>query len=346
MEFIAKTIAKYLHGEIEGNSEMVVNSISGIEEGKQGTLSFLANPKYEKYIYTTDSSIVLVRKDFVPERKVETTLIRVDNPYEAFALLLDLYDKSRPEKVGISDQTSIHKTVRLGKKIYVGEFTCISENARIGNKVKIYPQVFIGANVEVKKDTIIYPGVKIYHDTQIGSNCVIHAGVVIGADGFGFAQQLDNYYKKVPQLGNVLIGNNVEIGANVTIDRATMGSTIIHDGVKLDNLIQVGHNVEIGENTVIVSQTGIAGSSKIGKNCMLGGQVGIVGHINIADEVKIGGQSGVTHDIKKKGEIILGGPAKNINQERRSIAVYRRLPELQKLVYKLQKEIEELKNKK
>jgi len=344
MEFTAKQIATLLNGEIEGNPEIKVNNISRIEEGKKGTLSFLANPKYEKYIYETASSIVLVNKTFKPEKPVQATLIRVEDAYKAIARLLELYEQSRSMKGSVSSLSSIHENSSIGENVYIGDFTCISRNAVIGNNVRLYPQVYIGENVKIGNNTVLYPGVKIYHDCIIGSDCIIHAGVVIGSDGFGFTSEGGSSYKKIPQIGNVLIENDVEIGANVTIDRATMGSTIIRKGVKLDNLIQIAHNVEIGEHTVIVAQVGISGSTKVGRMCQIGGQAGLTGHLKIADEVKIGAQAGVSHDLKNPGEIVLGSPAIPFSIFKRSSVIFKQLPELREQMFQLKKELEELKN--
>ena len=343
MEFTAKMISEFLKGEIIGNPDVKVSDISKIEEGKKGSLSFLANPKYTKYLYTTESSIVLINKNLKLEDKVKATLILVDDAYESFASLLNLYVQSLPKKTGIDEEVYISPSSSYGKNVYIGRFTYIGDNVKIGNNVSLYPQVYIGDNVTIGDGTTLFPGVKIYHDCKIGAECTIHAGTVIGSDGFGFAPQQDNVYKKIPQIGNVIIEDSVEIGANVTIDRATMGSTIIRKGVKLDNLIQVAHNVEIGENTVIAAQSGISGSTKVGRDVMIAGQVGIVGHIQIADSVKIGAQSGVTNNIDKEGEIVLGSPAYTINEKRREYVVSRQLPTLYKRIAELEKEIQNLK---
>jgi UDP-3-O-[3-hydroxymyristoyl] glucosamine N-acyltransferase len=343
MEFNAVTIAGFLKGVVEGNPETVVNNVSKIEEGFPGALSFLANPKYEHYLYTTKSSIVLVNKSFVPSGNVEATLIRVENAYDAFATLLRLVDQSRPRKKGIHPTAVIESTAVVGKDVYIGPYAYIGENCVIGDGSSVYPHVFIGDNTRLGKNCTINPGVKIYHDCVLGENCVVHAGTVIGSDGFGFAPQSDSEFMKIPQIGNVVIEDNVEIGANVAIDRATMGSTIIRKGVKLDNLIQIGHNVEVGENTVMAGQTGVAGSSKIGKNCMFGGQVGISGHLKVADGVKIGAQSGVGGDVKKENAILLGYPAFDHKDFLRSSIVFRKLPELKSKVEELEKQIELLK---
>ncbi len=346
MQFTAEQIAEFLNGTIEGDPGAVIDNVSKIEEGTSGTLAFLANPKYEKYIYETDASIVLVSEDLKLEKNVKATLIRVKDPYEAFASLLDLYQQVKPRKTGISDKAGISGTAELGKEPYVGDFAVIGEHAKIGNKVSIHAQVFVGDNVRIGDNTILYPGVKVLHDCVIGSGCTIHAGTIIGSDGFGFAPGQENESRrKVPQVGNVVIGNEVEIGANVSIDRATMGSTRIGNGVKMDNLIQIAHNVEIGDNSVVIAQAGVAGSTKIGKNVIIAAQAGLVGHLSVADGAIIAAQSGVTHNLKEK-EIVLGSPAFDIREYRRSSAVFRRLPDLRSLVYKLQKEIEQLKKSK
>ncbi|MBL7110354.1 MAG: UDP-3-O-(3-hydroxymyristoyl)glucosamine N-acyltransferase [Bacteroidales bacterium] len=342
MEFSAKQIAEFVQGEIVGDPDARVNNVSKIEEGKPGTLSFLANPKYEKYVYETSSSIVLINESFEPEKPISATLIKVKNAYDAFAKLLELYDQMKPKKQGTSSLVSIHETAVVGEDAYIGDFVCISQNVKIGNKVKIYPQVYLGDNTEVGDNTIIYPGVKIYNDCKVGANCIIHGGVIIGSDGFGFAGQEERHYRKIPQLGNVIIEDDVEIGANVTIDRATMGSTVIRRGVKIDNLIQIAHNVEIGEDTVVIAQAGIAGSTKIGKKCIIAAQAGIVGHLNIEDEVIIGAQAGVSRN-QKKGAIVIGSPAFPISEFRRSSAIFKTLPELRNMVLELQREVAKLK---
>lgn len=342
MEFTAKSISEFLKGEIVGNPDVKVSEISKIEEGKKGSLSFLSNPKYTKFLYNTESSIVLVNRNLKIEEEVKATLILVDDAYEAFASLLSLYAQSLPKKSGIDKNVYIGSSSSYGKEPYIGEFSYIGDNVKIGDKVSIYPQVYIGDNVTIGSGTTLFPGVKIYHNCMIGANCTIHGGAVIGSDGFGFAPQQDNEYKKIPQIGNVIIEDSVEIGSNVTIDRATFGSTIIRKGVKLDNLIQVAHNVEIGENTVIAAQSGISGSTKIGRDVMIAGQVGIVGHIKIADGVKIGAQSGVSNSIDKEGEIVLGSPAYNIGEKRREFAVSRQLPAIYKRIVELEKEVQRL----
>ncbi|MCX6321545.1 MAG: UDP-3-O-(3-hydroxymyristoyl)glucosamine N-acyltransferase [Bacteroidia bacterium] len=345
MEFTAATIAGFLNGEIEGNPDIKVNTVAKIEEGQNGALSFLANPKYENYLYTTKSSVVLVNKSFVPSAKVDATLIKVENAYEAFASLLRLVDQSRPRKKGIHTTAIIEATAKIGSDVYIGPYAYIGENSVIGDGCSVYPHVFIGDNTKLGKNCTINPGVKIYHDCLVGEGCIIHAGTVIGSDGFGFAPQSESEYIKIPQLGNVIIEDHVEIGANVTIDRATMGSTIIRKGVKLDNLIQIGHNVEVGENTVMAAQTGIAGSTKVGKNCMFGGQVGIAGHIKIANGTKIGAQAGILGEIKEENTIILGSPAIDYKQFFKSSVIFKKLPELKIKIDTLEKEIESLKKK-
>jgi UDP-3-O-[3-hydroxymyristoyl] glucosamine N-acyltransferase len=341
MEFTAKIIAEFLKGTIEGNSEAIVTTVSPIEKGTEGSLAFLANPKYAKHVYTTKATIVLVNNDFKADQEVQATLIRVEDAYKAFAMLLDLYQSALPQKTGIDSKASISESAKIGENCYVGDFAYIGENVEIGKNVKIYPQVYIGDNVKIGDDTIIYPGVKIYMGTIIGIDCIIHAGTVIGSDGFGFAPT-DGSYKKIPQIGIVIIEDHVEIGSNVSIDRATMGATIIRKGVKLDNLIQVAHNVEIGENTVMAAQSGIAGSAKIGANCMFGGQSATAGHITIANGVKVGAQSGVANNIKKEGVALFGSPAFDFRESTRSIAVYKNLGSLASRVNQLERELKKL----
>jgi UDP-3-O-[3-hydroxymyristoyl] glucosamine N-acyltransferase len=345
MEFTAEAIAGFLKGEIEGNPKTKVNAVAKIEEGHIGALSFLANPKYEHYIYSTKSSIVLVNKSFVASSEIKSTLIRVDDAYEAFASLLRLVDQSRPRKKGIHPTAVIETSAKIGSDVYIGPYSYIGENCIIGDGCSIYPNVYIGDNTKLGTNCTINPGVTIYHDCIIGESCIIHAGSVIGGDGFGFAPQSESEYMKIPQLGNVILEDHVEIGANATIDRATMGSTIIRKGVKLDNLIQIGHNVEVGENTVMAAQTGIAGSSKIGKNCMFGGQVGISGHVKVPNGTKIGAQAGIPGDVKEENAVLLGTPAFDLKQFLRSSVVFKKLPEMKIKLESLEKEIESLKNK-
>jgi len=343
MEFTVASIAEFLKGEITGDPEIKVNTIAKIEEGHEGALSFLANPKYEHFIYSTESSVVLVNKDFIPSAPVKATLIRVSNAYESFASLMTLVDQSRPKKKGVHPSAVIEKSARIGADAYIGAFVYIGENCVIGNNCRIYPHAFIGDNTKIGDECLIFSGVKIYHECIIGNKCTIHAGSVIGSDGFGFAPQSETEFMKIPQLGNVILEDHVEIGANVAIDRATMGSTIIHRGVKLDNLIQIGHNVEIGENTVMAGQSGIAGSTKIGKNCMFGGQVGISGHLKVADNTKIGAQAGVISDIREENQIVIGSPAIEHRTFLRSSVIFRKLPELKSKIEFLEQELEFLK---
>lgn len=344
MKFTARIIAEFIKGEIVGNPDEVVTDISRIEDGRKGTLAFLANPKYEKYLYSTKASIVLINRDLQVNGTLKNTIIRVDNAYDAFTSLLELYSNSMPEKKGIEQPSFIDPTAKIGENVYIGAFAYIGAGATIGNRVKIYPQTYIGDFTEIKNNTIIYSGVRVYHGCVIGADCIIHSGSVIGADGFGFVQQPDRQYRKIPQVGNVIIEDQVEIGSNVTIDRATMGSTIIRNGSKFDNLIQIGHNVEIGENTVIVSQAGVAGSTKVGSNCMIGGQVGLAGHLRIGDNVKIGAQSGVSNNLKD-GDTVLGSPALSANKQIKAMIVYKSLPEMSKKLAELEKELSLLKSK-
>ncbi len=342
MNFTAAVIAEFLKGSVEGNPEASVSDIAKIEEGKPGTLSFLANPKYEKYIYNTLSSIVIVNADFQPQHNISATLVRVKNAYESFAALLRLYEQSKPRKSGISKMAVISESASLGRELYVGDFTVISENASLGDGVQLYPQVYVGDNVKIGERTILHPGVKVYEGCEIGAHCVIHAGAIIGGDGFGFAPNKENNYEKVPQVGKVIIEDHVEVGANTTVDRATMGATILRKGVKLDNLIMIGHNVEIDENTVIAAQSGISGSTKVGKNCMFGGQVGLIGHITIASGVKIAAQSGISKDIKEEGIVIQGSPAFEFGPYQRSYLLFRNLPQIRDQINELERKIEGL----
>jgi len=340
MKFSAKQLAELLNGVVEGNPDVEVSSLSKIEEGNPGSLSFLANPLYTQYIYTTNASVVIVNQTFIPEHPIKCTLIKVESAENAFAKLLEMYNQIRQNKTGISKHAFISETASLGKNIYLGEFAVIGENAVIGSNVKIYPQVYIGDNTIVGDNTIIYAGVKVYSDNKIGKNCIIHSGTVIGSDGFRFAPQNETS-KKIVQIGNVVIGDDVEIGANCAIDRATLGSTILHNGVKFDNLIHIAHNVEIGENTYIAANNVIAGSTKIGKNCMFSGQVGIIGHLNIADGTVIAAQSGISKNIVKKGEAFMGSPAFEVAKYRKSYIHFRNLSELVERIEKLENEKKE-----
>lgn len=344
MEFTAEMISSFLEGEIVGNKEVKVWSIAKIEEAKDGDLAFLANPKYESYIYSTKATIVLVNKDFTPRETIEATLIKVEDAYKSFAGLLDLYIANKPSKSGISPQASVSPSATIGENVYIGAFVVVEDGANIGAGSKIYPNTYIGDNVKVGENVVIYSGVNVYEDSYIGNNVILHSGVVIGADGFGFAPT-DGVYKKIPQIGNVILEDDVEIGANSCIDRATMGSTIIKKGVKIDNLVQVAHNVVIDENTVMASQVGIAGSTKIGKGCMFGGQVGIAGHITIADGTQITSQSGIGSSIKKEGQVMMGSPAFDASIARRSIVGYKNLPNIMLDVAELKSAIAELKKK-
>lgn len=340
--FTAQQIADFLKGTVEGDPNVQVSNFSKIEEGKPGSLSFLANPKYTNYIYTTDASIVLVNNDFVAEKPIKTTLIRVFNAYAALAMLLDMVEKSKPKKKGIEPMSFVAENAKLGNDIFVGAFAYISENTTVGDNTQVHPQVYIGEGCTIGNNSILYPGVKIYPGSKIGNNCIIHAGAVIGSDGFGFAPEGD-IYKKIPQMGIVIIEDNVEIGANTTIDRAVMDATIIRKGVKLDNLIQIAHNVEIGANTVMAAQVGISGSTKIGEHCMMGGQVGLGGHITIGNNVNVGAQSGIISNIKDDSKII-GSPAIPVKDFFRSSIVFPKLPDMYRQIAQLEKEIQELKS--
>ena len=342
ISFTAEQIATVLNGTIEGDPSVVVNNFSRIEEGKPGTLTFLANPKYTHFIYDTDASVVLVNNEFKAEQPVKATLIRCENAYASLAVLLDMMEKMKPEKVGIEPMTYISESASLGENVYIGAFSYIADNARIGNNTKIYPQVYIGENVQIGNHTIIYPGARIYSGCKIGNNCIIHAGAVIGSDGFGFAPE-NGSYKKIPQMGIVIIEDDVEIGANTTIDRAVMEATLVKKGVKLDNLIQIAHNVEVGENTVMAAQVGISGSTKVGKHCMFGGQVGLGGHITIGDNANIGAQSGIISNVESEAKII-GAPAIPVRDFFKSSVIFPKLPEMYRQIAQLQKEIELLKS--
>jgi UDP-3-O-[3-hydroxymyristoyl] glucosamine N-acyltransferase len=345
MEFTAATIAEFLNGQVVGDPGIKVNTVAKIEEGHEGALSFLANPKYEHFIYSTKSSIVLVNNDFIPSATVGATMIKVKDAYEAFASLLTLVEQSKPKKSGIHPTAIIEPGAKTGKNVYIGPYAYIGEGCHIGDNTRIYPHVYIGDRTMVGNDTVIFAGVKIYHECIIGNGCTVHAGSVIGSDGFGFAPQSDTEFMKIPQIGNVIIEDHVEIGANVAIDRATMGSTLIRKGVKIDNLVQLGHNVEIGENTVMAGQTGIAGSTRIGRNCMFAGQVGIAGHLTIADNTKAGAQAGIAGDVKNENSILLGSPAYDYQQFKRSWVVLKKLPEMKTRLDSIENEIDSLKNK-
>ena len=343
MQFTASQIALIINGKIEGDPEVAIGSFGKIEEAKQGQLSFLANPRYEDYLYNTSASIIIVNEAQPLERPVNATLIRVPDAYSAFATLLSKYQEMRTQQMnGIQEPSYISKTAVLGSNIFIGAFSYIGENVVIGNNVKIYPGVYIGNNARINDSSILHPGVKVYHDCILGKHVTVHAGTVIGSDGFGFAPQSDGTFKKVPQIGNVIVEDHVEIGANATIDRATMGSTVIKTGAKLDNLIQVAHNVEVGHHTVIAAQAGVSGSTKIGNHVMIGGQAGIVGHIQIADGAKINAQSGVSKSIKTPNAAVTGSPAFDYTSALRSQAVTRNLPELEKRIIELENLIKQL----
>ena len=340
MEFTAEQIAGILNGTVIGNPNATVKSFAKIEEGKPGSLAFLANPKYEHHIYNTEASIVLVNDGFIPSSPVKSTLIKVPNAYSALAVLLDMVEKAKKEKTGIDSTAFIHSSAKLGDNCYVGNFAYIGEHVTIGKNCKVYPHAYIGDFVTIGDNTILYPHVTIYDGCIVGNDCILHAGSVIGSDGFGFAPEGDNY-KKIPQLGNVVLEDDVEIGANTTIDRAVMDSTIIRKGVKLDNLVQIAHNVEVGEHTVMAAHVGVSGSVKIGKHCLFGGQAGLAGHIRIEDNASIGAQAGVIGNVEK-GSKVLGAPAIDARSFMRSSAIFTRLPDIYRTIGQLQREIEQL----
>jgi len=337
MQFTAEQIATLLSGAVEGNPEATVSQLAKIEEGLEGALSFLSNPKYEHFLYDTESSIVIVNKDLVLQKPVNTTLIRVEDAYTSFSELLKIYHAMRLERSGREEHAFVHETAQIGQGGYIGAFSYISKDVKIGNNVKIYPRVYIGDNVTIGDNSTLFPGVTVYYDCVIGTNVTIHSGAVIGSDGFGFAPQPDGSYDKIPQIGNVILEDNIEIGANTVIDRATLGSTIIHKGVKLDNLIQIAHNVEVGSNTVIAAQSGVSGSTKVGKQVILGGQVGVVGHISIADGTQVQAQSGINRSIAETFKKWGGSPIAPYTSQLRSQVVYTRLPELERRVIELEK---------
>tara|TARA_B110000977_G_C10998019_1_gene462696 strand:- start:36 stop:1061 length:1026 start_codon:yes stop_codon:yes gene_type:complete len=339
MKFTAKQIAEMLNGVVEGDANVILNQLTKIEEGVPNSLSFLANSKYIDYLYTTKSSVVIVNKTFVAEKAFTTTLIKVDDAYASFAKLMRVADDLQKEKLGIEIPSYIHHSSLIGEDCYIGAFAYIGKNVKLGDKVKIFPNCYIGDNVVIGNNCTIYAGVNIYENCEVSKNTTIHAGAVIGSDGFGFAPNTGNSYDKIPQIGNVLIKEGVDIGANTCIDRATMGSTIIHKGVKLDNLIQIAHNVEIGENTVIASQTAIAGSSKIGSNCMIGGQVAIAGHLSIANHVKVAGKTGIASDVKIEGKILQGPLAFDLKDFQRSYIYFKKLPQLVNRIEELEKQL-------
>ena len=343
MQFTAAQIAMMINGKVEGNADTAVASFGKIEEAQKGQLSFLANPKYEEFLYTTGASIIIINETQELKQTIDATLIKVPDAYLAFAILLEKYQQIQRQQLnGIQQPVYVSPSAKIGENVFIGAFAYIGENAVVGNGAKVFPNTFLGNNVVVGENSILHPGVKIYHDCVIGKNVTIHAGTVIGSDGFGFAPQADGTLKKVPQIGNVVIEDGVEIGANATIDRATIGSTLIKSGAKLDNLLQIAHNVEVGNNSVIAAQSGISGSTKIGNNVMIGGQVGIVGHIKIADGTKINAQSGVSKSIKTPNSAVTGSPAFDYTAALRSQAASRNLPELEKRVLELEKKLKEM----
>ena len=346
MKFSASQIAALLNGTVEGNPDIEVWNFAKIEEGAPGMLSFLANPKYTPYIYETLSSVVIVNNSFVADKPIKATLIRVEDAYASFAKLLAFYDQMQQNKQGISSLAFVSSTAQLGENLYLGEFVVVGEKVKLGNNVKVYPQVYIGDGCVIGDDTTLYPGVKLYRDTVVGKRCIIHAGAVIGADGFGFAPQADGHYEKIPQVGNVMIDDDVEIGANTTIDRSTMGSTRVHKGVKLDNLVHLAHNVVVGEHSALAAQVGVSGSTHLGKHCVVGGQSGFVGHLHIADGSKFGGQSGIMGNIKQENQEFMGTPILPLRQYLTSNARFRHIDEMARKIDALEKELEQLKSNK
>ena len=344
MEFTARQIAEMIDGRVEGNENAAVNSFAKIEEGREGAISFLSNPKYTHYLYDTRSTIVLVNEDLELERPVSATLIRVKNAYEAVARLLQFYDSMKPRKTGVDPLASVSPSATIGKDVYIGAFACIGDGVVIGDGCQVYPHVVIGDGVKLGESCLLYPHVTIYQGCRLGNHVTIHAGSVIGADGFGFAPNTEGY-NKIPQIGIVVIEDNVEIGANTCVDRSTMGQTVIHKGVKLDNLIQVAHNCEIGENTVMSAQVGMAGSTKIGAWCMVGGQAGFAGHIHVADKTFVGAQCGVISDTKGNGEELIGSPAMNPREFFKAVAYWKRMGDMSKELRELKKKVEELTQK-
>lgn len=341
MQFTLREIAALLGGKVEGDPETPIHDLSKIENGRSGTITFLANPKYTPHIYTTHAAAVLVADNFQPTAPVPCALVRVKDPYVAFTILLEKISELIRNKIGIEEGALIHPQAVIGQDVYIGAGACIAAGARIGDQARIYPGAYIGDNAEIGSGTVIYANVSVYYGCKIGSNGIIHSGTVIGSDGFGFAPQADGSLKKIPQTGIVLIEDNVEIGANCTIDRATLGATIIRKGAKLDNLIQVAHNVEIGENTVIAAQTGVSGTTRIGRGCMIGGQVGIVGHIQLADGTRVGAQSGISKSVTQPGRILRGSPAQEFQKQLRSEALFRQLDEMAKKIATLEQILQE-----
>ena len=341
MEFSAKQIAEFIQGTIVGDENATVHTFAKIEEGMPGAISFLSNPKYTHYIYDTQSSIVLVNKDFEPEKEIKATLIKVDNAYESLAKLLNLYEMSKPKKTGIDPLAYIAPTAKIGENVYIAPFACVGDNAEIGDNTSLHPHATVGSGAKIGNNCILYPHATVYHDCRVGNNCTLHAGSVVGADGFGFAPSPEGY-EKIPQIGITILEDNVEIGANTCIDRATMGATVIRKCVKLDNLIQIAHNVEVGSHTVMASQVGVAGSTKIGEWCMFGGQVGVAGHITVGNRVNMGAQSGVNGSVKD-GKQLIGTPPIEFKNYFKSSAVFKKLPDMYLELASLKKELEELK---
>ena len=342
MEITAKQIADFIQGRVEGDENAIVNTFAKIEEGKAGAISFLSNPKYLHYIYETKSSVVLINEDVVLEKSVKPTLIRVKNAYESVAKLLQLYESMKPKKKGIDSLAFVSPSAKIGEDCYIGAFAFIGDNVEIGNHTQIYPHTVVEDGAKIGDDCLLYPNVSIYHDCRLGNRVTIHSGTVIGADGFGFAPNADGY-DKIPQIGIVVIEDDVEIGANTCVDRSTMGSTILHKGVKLDNLVQIAHNVEVGENTVMSAQVGIAGSTKVGSWCMFGGQAGFAGHIKVGDKTFVGAQCGVNSSLKGN-ETVIGSPAMDAKQFFKSSVLFKKLPDIYKQLNDLQKQVDELKH--
>ena len=341
MEFTAKQIAEVVNGEVVGDENVAVSVFSKIEEGKPGSLTFLSNPKYTNYIYSTEASIVLVSSKFVPEHEVKATMIKVENPYDCLARLMMMYESSKPKKKGIDPLAFVAPSAKVGEDVYIGAFAYIGENTVIGDDTKIYPHAYVGDNVKIGENATLYQHVSVYAECRVGNNCILHSGCVIGADGFGFAPT-ENGYEKIPQIGNVVLEDDVEIGANTCIDRATMGSTIVHKGAKIDNLVQIAHNDEIGSNTVIAAQTGVAGSTKIGEWCMFGGQVGVAGHITVGNKVNVGAQTGVNSHVEGN-QTIMGYPAMSYRDFMKTSVLQRKLPDMMKRIDALEKEIKAFK---
>ncbi|MGP1362708.1 MAG: UDP-3-O-(3-hydroxymyristoyl)glucosamine N-acyltransferase [Bacteroides sp.] len=342
MELTAAMIADYLGGDVEGDPTTRVSEFAKIEEGTTGNLSFLSNPKYEHYLYTTESSIVLVNRTLKLKHPVKATLIRVDDSYGSLAKLLTYIESQRPRKKGIHPTAIIEESATIGREVYIGPYVYVGENAIIEDYVQLFPHTFVGDMVRIGTQSILYAGVKVYTKCEVGERCIIHAGAVIGSDGFGFARDADQKFTKIPQMGNVIVGNDCEIGANTTIDRAASGATRLNDNIKLDNLVQIAHNVEIGENTVMAAQTGIAGSTKVGKNCMFGGQVGIVGHVTITDGVQIGAQAGISNSIRNAKDPLMGTPAMPVHEFYKSSVLFRRFPEFNDEITRLRNEVDKL----